>query len=157
MIQANSLMLRAVRCPECSSLCLTLKQRSRLEETLLLLTGRQHYQCGSCGNGFDSLDRRVAVRRTALLFLMSITLSCAVTFYYHARMLRDFGRSARTEWQADIVSIKDDGRLATLETGSMRGEVRQLWRDVKYEAGRLSTSWGLAAAPVTGDPEAPTK
>ena len=124
---------------------------------MLLLTGRQHYQCGGCGKGFDSRDRRVAVRRTALLFLMSITLSCAVTLYYHATMFRDFGRSARREWQVDIVSMKDDGRLATLETGSIRGEVWRLWQDVKYEAGRLRTSWGLAPAPVAGYSEAPTK
>jgi hypothetical protein len=138
--------VHAVRCPECNSHCLTLKETTGVGQIILPLTGRQHYQCGGCRKSFDARDRRTGVRRTASLFLFSAALAFTATLYFHAKVLGEFGKAAQTELQADLTSMKDDWRLGKLETRTIRDEMGRLWEDAQYQAGKLKTSLGAEPA-----------
>jgi DNA-directed RNA polymerase subunit RPC12/RpoP len=146
-------MVQVVQCPECSSRCLTLKERSLLESAALLLTGRQHYQCGGCGRDFDSHDRRAGVRRNAILFLLFVTLAGAATLYYNAEVLHGVPGLVQREWHADIDSVKDDGRLTAAEGGTVRSDMRRLWEDMKYEARRLKSGFEQSPGPADAPPQ----
>ncbi len=133
-------MLRAVRCPRCASICLKLKEHSKLEWALLLVVGHKHYECGGCGQAFRARDRRAAVRRTALRCWIFVILAGSVTVCFHSAVFEDFPGWAQKELRADVISVKEDGLLAAQESETILGDLSLLWQDVKYEAARLRAS-----------------